>query len=336
MNSKELVLEAIEHREPERLPFTLYISKPLCDKLVQIWGPRDHWPCPPDDTIRILWDVEAKDFSDKGFRDLFDCEWRREHGGYTFINPSLKEPNASLIPKIELVPESDISKTLQARQARPDAFIFYQFTCTLGERLWILRGLDQILMDYLLEPSFVHEALDILLEMHMKALDKVLSLPIEGVTFGDDFGTQKGLMISRDIFLEFYKPRLAKLYEKVRSANKVVGHHSCGNNTEIMADFVDIGLQVFHPLQPEAMNIREIKKEFGKDLSFRGGIGTQGAIALGTPEEARREIREAVEILCKGGGYWLETGKPLPEGTSIENAIAVIDEMTRVMNYEFK
>ncbi len=88
----------------------------------------------------------------------------------------------------------------------------------------------------------------------------------------------------------------------MRSAGLIAGHHSCGDNTEIMKDFVDIGLQVFHPLQPEAMDIVKIKKEFGKDLTFRGGIGTQGDMVFGTPEQARKAVRDAVKVLSKGGG----------------------------------
>jgi uroporphyrinogen decarboxylase len=335
MTSRELALQAVNHQQPERLPWTLYLAKPLAAKLEAEWGPRTDWPCPQDDIIRILWDVEVGDVSPTLFKDLFGCEWQREEGGYVFVNPPLAEPNADLIPRIQLLPQSDIDKIQATRAARPDAFIFYQFSACFGERLWNLRGFEQTLIDYLIEKSFVHEALDVLMDMHMAALDVLLELPIDGATFGDDFGSQRGLMISRDVFLEFYKPRHAKLYERVRSAGKVVGHHSCGDNTDLMADFVDIGLQVFHPLQPEAMDIAAIKREFGKDLTFRGGIGTQGPIVFGTPDEARREVREAVRILSDGGGYFLETAKPLPEETPVENAMAVIEEMTRSMHYEF-
>lgn len=245
MNSRELAFEAINHRPPERIPYTIYFAKPLYEKFEQRWGPRERWPCPPDDIIRILWEVEVNDVSDKGFKDKFGCEWIRECGGYTFVNPPLKEPDTSRIPRIDLVDETDIEKIIRTRELNPDKFIFYQFTGTFGERLWSLRGLEQTLMDYLTEQMFVHEALDILMEMHMEALDKLLVLPIDGVTFGDDFGMQTGLMVSRDIFLEFFKPRYAKIYERVRSAGMVVGHHSCGDNTELMGDFIDIGLQFF-------------------------------------------------------------------------------------------
>jgi uroporphyrinogen decarboxylase len=335
MTSRELALRAIGHSEPERIPFTLYLAQPLQEKLEERLGPRNTWFCPRDDLIRVLWEVEVNDITPSGFADLFGCQWLREEGGYVFVNPPLKEPIASQVPRIELLPAADIQRILEARRSRPDAFIFYQFTACFGERLWCLRGLERTLMDYLLEPAFVHAALDILLEMHMNALDTLLALPIDGVTFGDDFGTQRGLMISRKVFLEFYKPRLAKLYERVRLAGKIVGHHSCGDNTDLMADFVDIGLQVFHPLQPEAMDIAAVKREFGAHLTFRGGIGTQGPIVWGSPEDARAEVRRAVEILSQGGGYLLETAKPLPEETPVENALAVIDEFCRVMNYRF-
>lgn len=329
MTSRELVIEAVNHRESGRLPFTLYLAPELYKKLIVIWGSRENWPCPQDDLIRILWRVENQFISENIFTDRFGCEWQRESGGYMFINPPLINPNADKIPRIELITNDDLDSILKTRERHPDSFIFYQFTACFGERLWNLRGLEQTMMDYLLEKTFVHQALDILLAMHFEALDKLLPLPIDGVTFGDDFGAQRGMMIGRNIFLEFFKPRLAKLYEKVRGAGKIVGHHSCGDNTEIMGDFIDIGLQVFHPLQPEAMNIEFIKKEFGRDLTFRGGIGTQGAIVFGTPEDAANEVRQAVEILSSGGGYLLETCKPLPKDTPIENAIAIIEEMAK-------
>lgn len=332
MSSKQRVIDAVNHRRPERLPFTLYLATPLIEKLTGLWGDRENWPCPPDDLIRVLWDVETEEVSSDVFRDRFGCEWRREAGGYVFINPPLTEPNAKEIPRIDLVTDEDVNKVLEFRKKRPDAFIFYQFTACFGERLWNLRGMEQTMIDYLLEKKFVHQALDILLEMHFEAIEKLLTLPIDGITFGDDFGTQNNLMISKDVFLEFFKPRLAQLYEKVRNADKIVGHHSCGNNTAIMGDFIDIGLQVFHPLQPEAMDIKEIKKEFGKDLTFRGGIGTQGDLVFGPPEKAVAEVRHAVEILAEDGGYLLETAKPLPEETPVKNAIAIIEEINRLVN----
>ena len=311
------------------------MAQPLHDKLAAQWGPRANWPCPPDDLVRVLLEIEVSDVTETGFRDRFGCQWVRHDAGYVFADPPVSEPDASMIPRVELVPDEDIERIRQARADRPDAFLFYQFTFTLNERLWTLRGFEQALMDYLTEPSYVDAALDVLMEMHWTALDKLLASPIDCVSFGDDYGTQKGLIFSRDVFRRFLKPRLAQLYERVRSAGKIVGQHSCGDNTELMGEFIDIGLQIFHPVQPEAMDIATIKREFGRHLALRGGIGTQGDIIFGTPDQARAVVRDAVKVLSDGGGYLIEPAKPFPAETPVANIMAVIDEMTRVMNYEF-
>jgi uroporphyrinogen decarboxylase len=335
MTSKERVLSAINHKEPDRIPFTFYIEDVFLKILEKELGPRRGWNCPDDDIIRLLWPIDYIR-TEQGCRDMFGCSWRwHDQGGYIMAEPLLTEPDIKKIPVIDLVPQSEIDRIVQTREQNPDKFIFYQFTSSFGERLWSLRGLEQTYMDYILNPGFVSGALDMLLDMHMAALDKVLELPVECITFGDDFGGQKGLMISRDIYLKFFKPRYAKLYEKVRSAGKIVGQHSCGDNTELMGDYVDIGLQIFHPLQPEAMDIVKIKKDFGKYLTFRGGISTQRAIPFGNPEQAREEIRNSVRILSEGGGYLLETAKPLRQETPIENAVAVMDEMCKAVEYNF-
>ena len=336
ITSRQRALKAIAHQEPDRVPFTLYVEKPLYDKLVVELGPRDNWPCPKDDIIRLLWPIEYSDITETSCKDMFGCDWiRHEQGGCMFTNPPLAQPDVDKIPRIDMVPQSEIDRILRTRENNPDKFIFYQFASSFGERLWSFRGFEQTFMDYLLYPDFVSGALDLLLEMHMNALDKILHLPIDCVTFGDDLGSQRGLLISRALFLKFFKPRYAKLYEKVRASGKVVGMHSCGDNTELMGDFVDIGLQIFHPLQPEAMDIVKIKREFGKDLTFRGGISTQHAIPFGTPRQARDEVRDSVRILSNGGGYLMETAKPLRPETPIENVIAVMEEMSKVVSYDF-
>ena len=146
MSSRDIVLKTINHEQPERVPWTLYLSSELKEKIEKIWGTRENWPCPPDDTIRILWEVEVDNVTPDVFKDSFGCEWKREYGGYIFVNPPLIEPDAGDIPVIDLVPQSDIDKIIETRKLNPDKFIFYQFTTTFGERLWCLRGLEQSLI----------------------------------------------------------------------------------------------------------------------------------------------------------------------------------------------
>ncbi len=332
--SREKVLDAVYRREADSLPATLYLDKAIQTKLAETYGYRAAEQF-TNDTVRILWNVEHTNINDREFRDPFGVRWIRSDGGYFFEDPLLPEPNASLIPRIKLLEPADRENILAIRQANPDKFIFFQFTMTFGERLWALRGMENYLMDLVEYPDFVHNALDILLEMHLEALETLVHLPIDGITFGDDFGTQKGLMISPRQFRTFFKPRMAVLYQKVRNAGLVVGAHSCGDNTAIMKDYIDLGLQVFHPLQPECMDIAYIKKTYGRDLTFRGGIGTQGAVVWGSPDEVRKMVFDAATVLGRGGGYLLEPCKPLPPETPIENAMAFIEAMEKARQFQF-
>lgn len=327
MTSKERVLCAIGHEEPDRLPTTLYLDPDLKARLMDEPEGRSALSLIEDDTLRILWELEAEIIDQTSFRDPFGVLWKRAGTAYFHRDPPMRTPDVHKMPRIRLLPAGEEERIRQLRRENPEKFIYYQLSLTFGERLWALRGFEQYLADLVENPTFVHKALDVLLEMHLEAIEALIRLPINGITFGDDFGSQKGMMISPACFREFYKDRLALLYSTVRDAGLVAGAHSCGDNTEIMGDYVDIGLQVFHPLQPECMDIREIKREYGRDLTFRGGIGTQGAVVRSTPEQVRAYVVDSVRVLAEGGGYLMEPGKPLPSEMTTENAIAFIEAM---------
>lgn len=338
--SRQRVMDAIEHRAPDRIPHTLYVDDDLrarlkrdeChDALAEIAAvERDN------DTVRILWDIEHQRLDARTFYDSFGVRWARgDVNAYFFEDPPMNRPDPSMLPRIKLLPDSEARRIRDIRSKNPDRFIYYQFTMTFGERMWAMRGFNQYLMDLLEEPRFVHEALDILMQMHFCAIDELAKLPIDGVTFGDDFGSQRGLMISPELFREFFKPRLRQMYGRVAAHGLVVGAHSDGDNLPIIPDLIEIGLQVFHPVQPECMDLRTLKREFGKDLTFRGGIGVQRSISTGTADQVKAEVFESARALGSAGGYLMESCKPLPPETPVANVLAFLDAIRAAREYRF-
>jgi len=95
-----------------------------------------------------------------------------------------------------------------------------------------------------------------------------------------------------------------------------------------MEDLIGIGLDIFHPFQPEAMDVVEMKRRYGERVTFNGGIGTQGALVHGSPDDVRREIRSALRELGRGGGFVIEPAKALRPEVPMENIAALIDELT--------
>lgn len=128
---------------------------------------------------------------------------------------------------------------------------------------------------------------------------------------------------------KFIKPHLVKIYSFAKKNNRVIFHHSCGDIYPIIGDMIDIGVDILHPIQPEAMDIFKLKKEFGNKLTFCGGISTQDLLINGTVEDIRKEIRELKSEMGKEGGYILEPGITIQADVPEDNLIAMIEEAKR-------
>jgi uroporphyrinogen decarboxylase len=124
---------------------------------------------------------------------------------------------------------------------------------------------------------------------------------------------------------EFVAPYLGRLLARAHAHGLRTMLHSCGNVSDIVGDLMELGLDILHPVQPEAVNILELKGEFGRDLTFCGGISTQRLLPYGTPEEIRREVRRTIGVMSRGGGYITEPGITLQADVPTENLVAVIE-----------
>lgn len=192
------------------------------------------------------------------------------------------------------------------------------------ERAWTLTGMENLLV-YISDPEFVDTLLDNILEYNLEIIDIALEYDIDGFLFGDDWGQQKGLIMGPVLWRKFIKPGIAKMYEKVKSHGKLVAQHSCGDVSELFPDLIDIGLDIYQTFQPEIYNIKDVKKKFGKHLSFWGGISTQTLLPVATPDEVKRVTRETMEILGDGGGYIAAPTHAVPGDVPPENIAALIE-----------
>jgi len=193
-----------------------------------------------------------------------------------------------------------------------DRFLVATMGFLLFERAWTLRGMDAILMDMIESPGFVHSLLDAITEYYLAQVELAVSQDIDAVRFGDDWGSQRGLIMGPALWREFIKPRLARLFGAVRGAGKCAMIHSCGDVREVLPDLIECGLNVFNPFQPEVMDVYETKKRYYGKLSFYGGISVQRLLPRGTPDEVRQETRRLVRELGRGGGYIAAPSHAIP------------------------
>ena len=131
------------------------------------------------------------------------------------------------------------------------------------------------------------------------------------------------MLFSPKMWRTFIKPRLKRIFQVYQDAGIPVLFHSCGNIVPIMGDLVEMGVDIFNPVQPDAMDIADLKTKHGDRLVFYGGISTSGALVHGSPAEVREEVRHAVGILGKGGGYLVAPAQGVTSDVSIENIEAL-------------
>lgn len=150
---------------------------------------------------------------------------------------------------------------------------------------------------------------------------------LDVLELADDVASQRGLMFSPELWRKFYKKRWAKLFELGIRHNKFIWFHSCGNILKILPDLIEIGVTVWETVQLHTLPLsaKELKRNFGKDIVFFGGISTQ-ALPFQTPKEVEREVHEVIDALYSDGeGYICGPDHQIDSDVSVENTLALFE-----------
>jgi len=191
------------------------------------------------------------------------------------------------------------------------------------ERSYHILGWNELMTYIASEPSIVEEVFDKVLDYKIEIAKKTVDMGFKMGHTGDDFGTQSSGFFSDKMFKNLILPRLKKLFEVFKNAHIPIMMHSCGNITQYISDLIDIGLDILEPCQP-CMDLKYLKKEFGKDLIFYGGINTQVLPYL-TEERTKEMVRDTIRILGKGGGYIIAPAQEIMNDVPIANVKALLE-----------
>jgi len=267
------------------------------------------------------------------YADEFGTLWRDLPLAAMHVErPALPEPDLKGYRFPNLATDAHFAGLSGWLEAYSDRFRIVQLGMLFWERTWSMRGMENILMDLHDHPRFVDDLLDGLEAMCCAVIDRLVSDygdRIEAIGFSEDMGSQHGMLLSPKMWRRFLKPHQERLFAKIRSAGKVVYLHSCGDITPIVGELADLGVNMLQPIQPEAMDIFALKRQYGRALCFAGGISTQQTLPYGTPAQVRAETRQCIEVMGQGGGYVVAPAKPILPGVPLENAVALIDTIVK-------
>ena len=204
-----------------------------------------------------------------------------------------------------------------------------------------LRGFENFYIDLISRPKVVEHFLDKMVELKTAYWKYALSMfgkYIDVVSEADDMAGQNNMLFSPEIYRTLIKPYHRTLFSTIKKASPQVKilFHSCGAVRPIVPDLIEIGVDILNPIQigAKGMDLIELKKDFGKDLSFwGGGIDTQNVLEKEGPWEIRNHVRRNIEALASGGGYVFSTDQIIQPNVSPENIMIMWDTFQKYKKY---
>ncbi len=320
------VMSAIERRGCPRVPLMIrmWIGGDLYDK----YGDdlRNFVQTIPEDTLQV------------GFRGPGGWECPEDDPDYRWAirdKPEDEESKAidsrrflsnwnDLDEFIEKMPSPDkpefYADAARVRRENPDAFVVGMDFFCFYERLWTIRGMNDLLADFLLEPERVMRLTHAVRDYHLKVIRGYGEAGADAIYTSDDMGTQTSLFFSPEVFRKFFKPSYAALISEAHSYGMTFWLHACGNMTSIMDDLIEIGLDVLHPIQPYAMDTRATVEAFGGRITFMPGIDVQHLLPHCTSEEVVEGTKDLIDTFRRpDGGLIFSLSNAIHTDVSLEN-----------------
>jgi len=356
MNSKERVLTALSHEEPDRVPIHIDFTPEAAEKLSgylklenataeAYTGKVSEIPLVMGHDLLVAWHGIATSYYQHEESEEYTCEWgigwrwiEFPNGRYTEIvrRPLADESNLSSFTCPDPAEDwrYDSARELLREHGATHAIVG-GMPCTFFEAAWYLRGYEAFLTDMVFNKDFAHALLDKLYGFQLVTGTTLAKLGVDILWLGDDFGTQKSLIMSPGTWREFFKPRYARLIEAFRKIKPGVkiAYHSDGNIEQLLPEYIEIGVDILNAVQPKAMDPGHLKRRFGNKLSYWGTVDIQETMPFGTPEDVRREVKLRIQTVAPGGGLIIGPSHNIQPDVSLENVLAFYDAVREYGTY---
>jgi len=351
MNSRERILAALDNSQPDRLPiFELYINessiinlaKILIPESVKIKAGKDRFGSESVEVMNLYCllveelelDATCTNFSigiediggDRG-RDKYGTLYLlSEHGEPTPVDGPIKTPEDligfDMISKLEADDFATVKYVID--KVGKDKAHFVSVTDPFKVS-WRRRGsMQNLLMDYVLNPQMVHDLARIATDFDKAAIDMIAEVGADVITMPGDLAGEYTTIMSPKHYREYIKPYHKEVVDHAHQKGLKIIKHTDGNIWPILDDFLEVSFDGIHPIQPQCMDIGEVKEHLAGRMCILGNIDCRNLLVSGTEREVEENVRDTIEKAAPGGGYIISSSNSIHPNVKPENYIAMV------------
>jgi len=345
MTSRERVLTAFEHQEPDRVPC-------WCGASVEFWDKAKRQLQLDDEGLRIrLGDDFRRVFAEYSGPDFELSEWATyrtvfgvEREGLGYGQPMSHPLANATLKDVHDYPWPDPAR-MDVSTVRSQALAYDGRYAILGgdwSPFWHdaidLLGMENMYMKMYDEPELVDAVMQHLVDYYAAVSGRIFDAAGDVVDIffiGNDLGSQTGPLLGPEQFERFVLPHLRRLIDLGHSYRLKVQLHCCGGFAPLIPSLIEAGLDGLHAVQPSCcgMDLSQLKTNFGDRILFNGAIDSHRVLIEAAPETVRTKTREVLDIMAPGGGYVAGASHDtILEETPVENVLAMF-EAIREYNY---
>ncbi|MCP4405743.1 MAG: hypothetical protein GY801_51635 [bacterium] len=347
MNSKERVMLTMSHQKADRVPINFRATQQIAQRLAKsicsdYLGILYHYNVDFREIVPPYIGPRLQKAADGSDIDLWGV------GRKIAITESGNEERITINPLKDATTPDDIkqynwpkAEWFDFSQVKPMCQDFKNYAIStpglhiegyhgVFHLLTYLIGMEKAMMDLAVHPELIQTCIDEIMTFYRAYYERFFESAggmVDFLFYKDDFGSQNSLLIGRKMFMKFFHPNIKALSDLAANFGAKMILHSCGSVMKLIPDFISAGVAVLDPIQVTAkdMDIRELKRRFGQELTFHGGIDVQHLMPYGSIEEIQTKTHETIEVLGEHGGYFFSPSHRFQPDTPIEKIKALYE-----------
>lgn len=362
MTSKERILAALDKKEPDRVPVfemalneasIVNVGKHFTDDVPAIKHLSD---MTLEEQIRLLevLSLVLRELGNDGISTVFI--FRKEKAGDKLVRDKygtvyrLSEVGEPIPVGGPVQGPKDISRVVPMEPDPADLVMLHYLIQKMGRDVahfftlpgpfrfsWQLRGgMEKLLLDYMRDPDLVHTLARMTTDFCKAAVGLAADAGADVIVLEGDLAFNTNTLMSPDQYRRFVKPYHAEIVEFCHSRRLRVVKHSDGNLWPILEDLVEVGFDGIHPIQPQCMDIGQVKARLQGRTAVLGNIDCSFLLPFGTPEEVDAAVKETIRKAAPGGGYIISSSNSIHPGCKPENYIAMVRAARRYGEYPIR